>query len=123
MYVLGITTLSWMRSHHTSQHLYAILAGTDTRDYHLEQHPKGACFSEKFMKYSKIHQFFGIEDDMLVVGYDSDGKDHDETLQQVLQICRQVNLKLNKDKCHFRCTSVPFFGEVISRHGVQPCPQ
>ena len=26
---------------------------------------------------------------------------------------------LNKDKCHFRCISVPFFGE-ISRHGVQP---
>ena len=29
-------------------------------------------------------------------------------------------LKLNKDKCHFRCTSVPFFGEIISRHGVKP---
>ena len=25
-----------------------------------------------------------------------------------LQTCRQVNLKLNKDKCHFRCTSVSF---------------
>ena len=34
-----------------------------------------------------------------------------------------VNLKLNKDKCHFRCTSVPFIGEVISRPGVQPDPQ
>ena len=37
---------------------------------------------------------------MLVVGYDSDGKDPDDTLQKVLQINRQVNLKLNKDKCH-----------------------
>ena len=38
---------------------------------------------------------FGIADDILVVGYDSDGKDHDETLQQVLQICRHMSLKLN----------------------------
>ena len=42
---------------------------------------------------------FGIADDMLVVGYDTNRKDHDVMLQQVLQICRQVNLKLNKDKC------------------------
>ena len=33
-----------------------------------------------------------------------------------------MNLNLNKDKCHFRCTSVPFFSEVISRYGVQPNP-
>ena len=56
---------------------------------------------------------FGIADDVLVVGYEDNGKDHDETLQKVLQRCREVNLKLNKDKYHFRCTSVPFFGEVI----------
>ena len=31
--------------------------------------------------------------------------------------------RTNKDKCHFRCTSVPFFGEVISRNGVKPDPQ
>ena len=31
-----------------------------------------------------------------------------------------MNLKLNKEKCHFRCTSIPFFGEVVSREGVQP---
>ena len=34
-----------------------------------------------------------------------------------------VNLKLNKDNCHFRCTSVPYFGEVILRNRVQPGPQ
>ena len=36
---------------------------------------------------------FGITDDILVVGYDRDATDHDETLQGVLQICRQVNSK------------------------------
>ena len=35
----------------------------------------------------------------------------------------QVNLKLNKDKCHFRCTSVPFFGEIILHNGVKSDPQ
>ena len=65
---------------------------------------------------------FGIADDILVAGYSTDGKDHDDRVQRVLQRCREVNLKLNKEKCHVRCTSLPFFGEVISRNGVQPDP-
>ena len=44
------------------------------------------------------------------------------TLQNVLHICRRVNIKLNKDKCHFRCTSFLCFGEVISRNIVTPDP-
>ena len=32
-------------------------------------------------------------------------------------------LKLNNEKCHFWCTFIPFFIEVISREGVQPDPQ
>ena len=57
---------------------------------------------------------FGILDDTLVIGYDDDGTYHDATVHKVLQRCKEVNLKLNKEKCHFRCTSIPFFGEVIS---------
>ena len=49
--------------------------------------------------------------------------DHDTAVHKVLQQCKEVNLKLNKDKCHFSCTSIPFFGKVISREGVQPDPQ
>ena len=64
---------------------------------------------------------FGITDDILVVGYEDDGRGHDDTMQKVLQRCRKVNL--NKDKCHFRHTSVPFFGDIISRNRVQPDPQ
>ena len=73
-------------------------------------------------KLKNLPNVFGIADNLLFVGYDTGGKDHDEMLQQVLQICRQVNLKLNKNKCHFRCTSVPFFDEVISRHRMQLNP-
>ena len=72
--------------------------------------------------FKDLPDMIGIADDILVVGYDSDGKDHDNTLWKVPKICRQVKLKLNKDKCHFRCTSVPCFGEMISRYGVRPDP-
>ena len=72
--------------------------------------------------FKDLHNVFGIADNILVVGYNNDGKDCDETLCQVLQISRNVNSKLNKDKFHFRCTSVLFFVEVISRLGVQPNP-
>ena len=65
----------------------------------------------------------GIVDDILVIGYDDNGADHDAVVHKVLQRCKEVNLKLNKEKCPFRCTSIPFFEEVISRRGgVQPDP-
>ena len=47
---------------------------------------------------------FGITDDILVIGYDNNGADYDIAVQKVLQWCEEVNLKLNKDEYHFRCT-------------------
>ena len=38
---------------------------------------------------------FGIVDDILVIGYDEDGADHDAAVHKVLQQCEEVNLKLN----------------------------
>ena len=73
------------------------------------------CKIDEILK--KLPNVFGIADDILVVEYNSDGKDHDEILWWVLQICRNVHLKHNKDKYQFRYTSVPFFWEVISRLG------
>ena len=46
--------------------------------------------------FKNVPNVFGIADDILVAGYDIDGKDHDKMLQKVLQICRWVNLKLTK---------------------------
>ena len=62
-------------------------------------------------------------DDILVIGYDEDGTDHNEMVCKVLKRCKEVNLRLNNEKCHFRCTSIPFFGEVLLRREVQPNPQ
>ena len=66
---------------------------------------------------------FGIIDDILVLGYNEDGVGHDATVHKVLRWCREVSLKLNKDKSYFRCTSTLFFSVVISWEGVQPDPQ
>ena len=81
----------------------------------FETAPAGDMFQQKFDEIlHDMQNVFGIADEILVVGYEDDSRDHDEMVQKVLQKCREVNLKLNKDKCHFRCTSVLFFGEVIS---------
>ena len=55
--------------------------------------------------YNDIPNLFGIADDILVIGYEKDGADHDEAVYSVLKWCQDGNLKLNKDKYHFRCTS------------------
>ena len=82
--------------------------------------PAGDMFQRKIHEiFNDMPNVFGITNDILVVEYDADGRDHNKTVQRALQRCRQVNLKLNKDKCHFRCTSVLFFREVISRKRVQ----
>ena len=83
--------------------------------------PAGNMLQQKIDEIFKdLPNVFGITDEIL--NYNTDGKDQNKTLCQVLQLCRYVNLKLNKDKCHLWCTSVLFFGEVISRLGVQPDP-
>ena len=35
----------------------------------------------------------GIVDDIWFVGYDVDGRDHNKTLREVMQICQPENLK------------------------------
>ena len=61
-----------------------------------------------------------IADDVKIHG-DSEST-HDLHLLEVLNQCRKIGLKLNADKCIFKATSIPFFGHVISREGVQPDP-
>ena len=66
---------------------------------------------------------FGIVDDILVIGYDENGADNDAAVHKVLWRCKEVSLKLNKEKCHFRCTSISFFwrGDIEKRsHNQDP---
>ena len=65
-------------------------------------------FQRKIDEISELPNVFGIADDILVVGYDENSSDHDDLLWRVLLICTEVHLKLNKNKCYFKCSSVPF---------------
>ena len=83
--------------------------------------PAGDKFQHKIDDtFNDIPNVFGIVDDILVIGYHKDGTDADKIVNKVLKCCQDVNLKLNKEKCHFRCMAIQFFGEVVSRDGMQP---
>ena len=110
-----------MQDHHTLHLHVRYKCKVQIQKTVIWSNPTGHMFEHKTDKILKnFPNVFGIADDILVVGYDTVQKHHDETLQHVLQICRQVNLKLNRDKYHFRCTLVLCFGEVIPSHEVQP---
>ena len=86
--------------------------------------PVGDMFQGKIHEiFNDMPNVFGIADDILVIGYGNDGKDHDKAEYHVLKRCQDVNLKLNKDKCHFRCMLISFFGKTVSRDGVQLDPR
>ena len=57
--------------------------------------------------FHELPNVFGIVHDILITDFDGLGRVHDETVDKVLKICRKANLELNKDKCNFRCTSIP----------------
>ena len=43
-------------------------------------------FSKNDKIFNAIPNVFGIADEILIVGYDADCRDHDRTLRQVMQI-------------------------------------
>ena len=73
--------------------------------------------------FQGLPNVFGIADDILIAWFDDMGSDHNATWSKALGICRQASLKLNIDKCLFRCTSKTFFSEVISWSSVSPYPK
>ena len=77
--------------------------------------PAGDIFQQIIDEIFKdISNVFGIAA-VLIVGYDTNGIDHDKTLKWVMQIFLQENLKANKNNCYFRCTRIIFFEEIISK--------
>lgn len=60
-------------------------------------------------------------DDIIVWG--TTREEHDERLRQVLDKTREVNLKLNKDKCEFGVKTLTFVGDVLSEEGVKLDPR
>ena len=105
-----------------SSHLTAF--NTPFGRYRYLRMPMGAkCSADKFQA-AMVNSFEGIEgveivmDDILIHGRDR--KQHDERLKQVLEKCRQINLKLNKNKCHIGMTEVNYVGHKITAEGLKP---
>ena len=74
-----------------------------------------------------VHFFQDIEgvevivDDLVVWG--EYVEQHDVRFKQVLDRCRERNLKLNREKCHFRVSEVHYVGHVLGADGVKPDAQ
>ena len=60
---------------------------------------------------------------MILLCGGADVEQHDVRLRQVLDRCRESNLKLNKEKCHFQVSEVNYVGHVLSADGVKPDPK
>ena len=57
--------------------------------------------------FKGLPKIFGIADDTVIVQCDVDGRDHDRTLRQVMQICHQENFnKINANSGGPRCHSL-----------------
>lgn len=68
-----------------------------------------------------------IADDILIYGK-GDSKteaifDHDKNLQALLERCRKLNIKLNKDKVQLRKSEIQYIGHLLTSEGVKPDPR
>ena len=94
--------------------------------YMFKRMPFGiSSASEIFQRY--ISQTFeglpGVEcimDDILVWG--SNEEEHYQRLKSVLDKAKQMNLKLNKDKCQIEKTEIKYIGHILSKDGLKADP-
>ena len=63
----------------------------------------------------------GVSDDVIVHGKDTE--DHDKNLSSLLERCRTLGIKLNKDKAELRKTQISFLGHLVTKDGLQIDPE
>ena len=49
--------------------------------------------------------------------------EHDENLLKVLDIIREINLKLKWDKCKFKVKEIAYLGHLLTAEGLKPDPE
>ena len=77
-----------MRNPHICLPLNAHLASISINVYHFGAVPAGDMLQCKIYKIvSDMPNVFGITDDILVIGYNADGADHDAAVHKVLRQC------------------------------------
>ena len=61
-----------------------------------------------------------ITDDIMVIGYQEDERDHDKAFTQLLETAKTNNIKLNFDKIQYKQKEVECFGETYTTQGCKP---
>ena len=62
-----------------------------------------------------------MADDLLVYG--KDRATHGENMRKFLKRASECKLKLNKKKCRFHITELPYIGHILTSEGVNPDPK
>lgn len=62
-----------------------------------------------------------LSDDIIVYGKDQD--EHDKNLHATLTRLKEMDVRLNKDKCKFSQPEISFYGHIFSADGMRPDPQ
>ena len=95
--------------------------------YSYKRLPFRIALAPEVFQNVMFHLFRDIEgvevivDDLVVWG--KDVEQHDVKLRKMLDRYRGHNLKLNREKCHFRESEVHYVGHVLSADGVKPDPK
>ena len=83
--------------------------------------PVSDMFQQKIDEIFKgLSNLFGTADDMFIIGYDADSRDHDKTLRQVIQICQPENLKLNRNMSFQVHYNTIFRNNLQKQHTTRP---
>ena len=61
-----------------------------------------------------------ITDDIMVIGYQEDERDHDKAFTQLLETAKKNNIKINFDKIQYKQKEVEFFGKTYMTQGCKP---
>ena len=81
----------------------------------------GDVFQRKLDQYfGQIEQVIVIADDIMVVGNQSNHRDNDVALTNLLETARKSNIHLNYDKLAYKKTEVEFFGKTYATDGCKP---
>ena len=107
-----------------SSHLTTFI--TESGRYRFTRLPFGISLASEIYQREMGKILQGLEgcevyqDDIVIHGKSME--EHDDRLQQVLQRIEECGIKLNREKCTFRETSITFLGHVIDEHGIRAHP-
>ena len=92
--------------------------------YRYLRMPMGAKFSSEVFQRTMVTAFEGTEGVQIVVDgilvHGSTMSIHNQRVKQVLGRCREINLKLNRNKCHIGMSEVNYVRHRIIEDGPKP---